>query len=126
MHMSEINHSLLDFSALYQVERHDETLLCITTPYMTPDNDYIDLYVKQENGLWLTDMGEIGAFLSLSRGIDIGEPAYRQCIERMLQGSGVELCNLELRSHLDITHGLASEIVRFTQAIFQVVSLAYR
>jgi hypothetical protein len=97
----------------------------ITTPYLYPDGDYIDLYlVETPTGLYLTDLGETMGFLA-DYGISLKEsPKRRKILDDVLLTHGVELFRGELRVALE-ENKVAWAVTRLSQAIIQIGDLIF-
>lgn len=79
---------LKDRTILRQV---DDEWVEITTPYLDRHNDYLQIYVRRENGgFTMTDDGYTIVDLSVS-GCDLDTPKRKQLLETTLNGFGVKL-----------------------------------
>ena len=83
---------LKDTTTLRQVEEWVE----ITTPYLDRHNDYLQIYIKRQNGDYLlTDDGYILGDLERS-GCKLDTPKKHALLTMTLNGFGVQLANGEL------------------------------
>jgi len=79
---------LKDKTILHQV---DDQWVEITTPYLDRHNDYMQVYVRRDNGgFTLTDDGYIITDLTVS-GCDLSTDKRRRLLETTLNGFGVKL-----------------------------------
>lgn len=68
-----------------------DSLVEVTTPYLDRHNDYVQLYVRRENGSYLlTDGGETIADLR-SSGCDLDTPKRKALLSATLNGFGIQL-----------------------------------
>jgi len=106
--------------------REENGRLKITTPYLYPDGDYIDLYLTETpTGLYLTDLGETIGYLA-DHGISLRQSPKRQkIVNDILLTQGVELFRGELRTPLEDWDKAAWTVVRLGQAIVQVGDLVF-
>lgn len=106
--------------------REENGRLKITTPYLYPDGDYIDLYLtKTPTGLYLTDLGETLGYLA-DYGISFKQsPKRRKLLDDVLLTQGAELFRGELRKRLDDWTKAAWVMTRLGQAIVQVSNLVF-
>jgi hypothetical protein len=100
--------------------------LKITTPFLYPDGDYIDLYlIETPTGPYLTDLGETMGYLA-DHNISLRQsPKRRQIINDVLLTQGVELFRGELRVPLDDWDKTAWAITRLSQAVVQTSDLVF-
>jgi hypothetical protein len=100
--------------------------LKITTPYLYPNGDYIDLYLSETTtGLYLTDLGETLGYLADHRISPRQSPKRRKIINDVLLTQGVELFRGELRVPLDDWDKAAWTVTRLGQAIVQISDLVF-
>jgi len=110
---------------LFACQEEDDRLK-ITTPYLYPDGDYIDLYlVELPTGLYLTDLGETMGYLA-DHGISPKQsPKRRKIINDVLLTQGVELFRGELRVPFNDWDKAAWAVMRLSQAIVQISDLVF-
>jgi hypothetical protein len=97
----------------------------IRTPYLYPDGDYIDVFVKlSDEGLTVTDLGETARWLRMQTVSPRRSAKQRQMIEDACLTHGVEFYRgmLMLRSSGDQTE-LAAAVTRLAQAALRVSDL---
>jgi hypothetical protein len=97
----------------------------IRTPYLYPDGDYIDLFVKLVgNSLSVSDLGETTRWLRMQTVSPRRSPKQRQMIEDICVTHGVEFYRgmLTLRASAD-NSDLASAVMRLGQAALRVSDL---
>lgn len=97
----------------------------IRTPYLYPDGDYIDLFVKpSESGVTVTDLGETTRWLRMQTISPRRSTKQRQMIEDACLTHGVEFFRgmLMVRSSLNATE-LAAAVTRLAQAALRVSDL---
>lgn len=111
---------LKDKTHLRQVEEWVE----ITTPYLDRHNDYIQIYVKREDGgFLLTDDGYTIGDLSRS-GCKLESPRRQYLLEMTLNGFGVRLCDGALEVHAS-PENFAIRKHNLVQAILAVNDMFY-
>ncbi len=117
--------ALTQLPLLFTCSEEDDYLK-ITTPYLYPDGDYIDLYlVELPTGLYLTDLGETIGYLA-DHGIRLEQsPKRRKAVEDVLLTHGVEMFRGELRVPLDTWEKAAWAVTRLSQAIVQISDLVF-
>ncbi len=98
----------------------------ISTPYLYPDGDYVDLYLWQTPEGWiLTDAGETAGYLA-DYGVRLQQsPKRRKIIDDVLLTHGVEWFQGELRLRLAKEDDLAWAVTRLSQAIIQIGDLIF-
>lgn len=106
--------------------QEEDGRLKITTPYLYPDGDYIDLYVVESpTGLYLTDLGETMGYLA-DHGISPRQsPKRRKIINDVLLTQGIELFRGELRAPLVDWERAAWTVTRLSQTIVQIGDLVF-
>jgi hypothetical protein len=96
----------------------------IRTPYLYPDGDVIDIYLKEQNGeSTLTDLGETLRWLRMQTAATQRSPKQRQLIEYACMTHGVELFKGMLMLRLARTENLAAAITRLSQAALRVADI---
>ncbi|MBM3298969.1 MAG: DUF1828 domain-containing protein [Deltaproteobacteria bacterium] len=117
--------ALSSLPILFSCEQED-SYLKLTTPYLYPDGDYIDLYlVETDDELYLTDLGETLGYLS-DYGISLKQsPKRNKVINDILLTQGAELFRGELRVRVLDGHEMAWHMTRLSQAAVQVSDLVY-
>lgn len=100
--------------------------LKVSTPYLYPDGDYIDLYlVETATGLYFTDLGETMGYLT-DLGISLKQsPKRRKIVNDVLLTQGVELFRGELRIPLEDWDKIAWLVTRLSQAVVQISNLVF-
>lgn len=113
---------------IYTCEEVESHRLRLTTPFLYPNGDYIELYLEETPvGLYLTDLGEILGYLS-DHGMSVRQSPKRQkTLDDILLTHGVEQFKGELRMRVDAVppRDLAWTITRLGQAAVQVADLTY-
>lgn len=86
--VDKYSHWVRDKSVLRDLS---DSLVEVTTPYLDRHNDYLQLYVRRDNGAYLlTDGGETIADLR-SSGCDLDTPKRKALLAATLNGFGVHL-----------------------------------
>ncbi len=122
----ELRETMLATLPLLFVCQEENNRLKISTPYLYPNGDYIDLYlVETPNGLYLTDLGETMGYLA-DYGIALKQSSKRRkIIHDILLTHNVELFQGELRVYLEKEEQVAHAVVRLSQAITQISDLVF-
>lgn len=126
MNCGQLKEKALASLPLLFVCHEEDGRLKVTTPYLYPDGDYIDLYlVELPTGLYLTDLGETMGYLA-DYGISPKQsPKRRKIINDVLLTQGVEMFQGELRVSLDDWDRAAWAATRLSQAIVQISDLVF-
>ncbi len=96
----------------------------IRTPYLYPDGDVIDLYLKQKNEeATLTDLGETTRWLRMQTTSLQKSPKQRQLIEDVCLTHGVEFFKGMLMVRLKPGEDLARAVTRLAQAVLRTGDL---
>ncbi len=96
----------------------------IRTPYLYPDGDVIDLYLKDDDGiLTLTDLGESLGWLRAQTVSEKHTPRQRRLIEEVRYTHGVELYKGMLVVRVRGYEDLASAVMRLSQAALGIADL---
>lgn len=120
----ELQQTVLTKLPLLFICQEESNRLKISTPYLYPNGDYIDLYlVETPNGLYLTDLGETMGYLT-DYGVYLKQSSTRRkVVHDILLTHNVELFQGELRAYLENEEQIAHAIMRLTQAIIQISDL---
>jgi len=109
--------------ALFVCTPHDRYTR-IRTPYLYPDGDVIDLFLREQDGvLTLTDLGETLRWFRLQTTSPKRSPKQRQMIEDVCLNHGVELFKGMLVARVSRPEALASTVMRMSQAALRVSDL---
>jgi len=93
----------------------------IRTPFVYPDGQVIDLYVKSGNANWMaTDLGETHRWLDSQSWADKRTPAQQDMIQQILKIHGVETFNGALLASFGAEQGVGDAITRLAQAAARV------
>lgn len=96
----------------------------IRTPYLYPDGDVIDLFLRDSNGsLTLTDLGETLRWFHMQTTSLKRSPKQRQIIEDICRNHGVELFRGMLVVRVNGQQNLLQAITRISQAALRVSDL---
>jgi hypothetical protein len=112
------------FPSLFECQQVNDYLK-LSTSYLYPDGDYIDLYLVEQPPatLYVTDLGETMGYLA-DHGINLRQSPKRQkIVDDIRLTQGVELFRGELRAVLDDWDKAGWVIERLAQAITQISSL---
>lgn len=112
------------FPSLFECQQVNDYLK-LSTSYLYPDGDYIDLYLVEQPPatLYVTDLGETMGYLA-DHGINLRQSPKRQkIVDDIRLTQGVELFRGELRAILDDWDKAGWVIERLAQAITQISSL---
>lgn len=96
----------------------------IRTPFLFPDGDVIDIFVKQKEGLInLTDLGETVRWLRMQSTSQRRSPKQRKLIEDICLNHGIEFFKGMLV--LRVRHGddVPSSVMRLAQACMRVADI---
>ncbi|MGQ9626585.1 MAG: DUF1828 domain-containing protein [Anaerolineae bacterium] len=100
--------------------------LRISTPYLYPNGDYIDLYlVETPTGLYLTDLGETMGYLADCGISPEQSPKRLKVINDILLTQGIERFRGELRVPIEDEKKITWSVTRLSQAIVQISDLIY-
>ena len=125
MQMSQLTLLLEQLTTFFHGEAEGEDCIKIHTPFLFPDGDYITVYlVLTDSSTYLTDKGETLGWLA-----DQGIPLEQARAMFPLPGQAaqeVELDQGEIRVLFDDWGEGAWALVRLTQTIIELSSLAYR
>jgi Domain of unknown function DUF1828 len=98
--------------------------LRIRTPYLYPDGDIIDLFLKQEGNVsTLTDLGETLGWLRTQSIAPRRSPRQNQLIADICLNHGVELFSGALTIRVKPSDDLSSAVIRLAQAALRVSDL---
>ncbi len=96
----------------------------IRTPYLYPDGDVIDLYLKEGEGLsTLTDLGETLGWLRMQTVANKQTNRQRRLIDDVCVTHGVELYKGMLMTRVREPEDLAPAVTRLSQAALRVADL---
>jgi hypothetical protein len=96
----------------------------IRTPYLYPDGDVIDLFLKEKNGFYaLSDLGETLGWLKTQSLAAKRTPKQRQLISDVCLTHGVELFRGTLMVRLKSAEDLTPSLMRLAQASLRVADL---
>ncbi len=110
--------------ALYECGEKSDGLLQIRTPFMYPDGDYVDLYLRQGAGsATLTDYGETLRWLEMQSGALQITSKRRRLINDVCMTQGVEFFQGALVSRLESEDEIAQSVVRLGEACVRVSDL---
>lgn len=95
----------------------------VRTPWLYPDGDVVDVFVRERDGGYLvTDYGDgLGWFRSQSI-VDRFSPEQQRQIDDLCAALGVEMSRGQLRLHCPADN-LAESVDRLAQAVVQVAEL---
>lgn len=126
MNYEQLREKALGKLAIFFACQEENGRLKITTPFLYPDGDYIDLYlIETPTGPYLTDLGETMGYLADHDISPRQSPKRRQIINDVLLTQGVELFRGELRVPLDDWDKSAWAITRLSQAVVQISDLVF-
>ena len=92
--------------------------LCLVTPYLYPDHDFIEVFVRERGDGWVvvSDLGETARQLD-SAGIDIcGDATHKYTAEKVASGLGIQI-----ESGILIARGLPEKV---GEMLFRVLTAA--
>jgi hypothetical protein len=96
----------------------------IRTPYLYPDGDVIDLFLRESNGsLTLTDLGETLRWFRMQTTSMRRSPKQSQAIEDICLNHGVELFKGMLVLRVSRPEDLSKAVMRISQAALRVSDL---
>lgn len=96
----------------------------IRTPFLFPDGDVIDIFVKQNDELInLTDLGETVRWLKMQSFSERRTPKQRQLIEDICLNHGIEFSNGTLLLRVSDVHDVSSSVLRLAQACIRVADV---
>jgi hypothetical protein len=109
--------------ALFQCERVNE-FVRIRTPFMYPDGDNIDLYLKESGaGLTVTDLGEALQWLWTHQVGQKRTNRQEQIVQEVAARAGVELFRETLIVRLRDPQGMAQAVTNLSQAVLRVADI---
>jgi hypothetical protein len=112
-----------EMGALYSCSEHDGYVR-VTTPFLYPDGDVIDLFIKSENDTGtLTDLGETVRWLRGQTLSPRRSPKQRQMIDAVCRTQGVEFFRGMLMTRVDARENLAAAVARLAEASIRVADL---
>jgi hypothetical protein len=106
---------------LFRCEAHGD-FVRVRTPFLYPDGDYIDLFVRHSDGTpTISDLGETTRWLRMQSVSAHRSPKQRQLIEDVCLTHGVEFYRgmLSVRAEPDFAN-LAPALTRLAQAVLRV------
>ncbi len=110
-------------SALFVCSPHDGYTR-VRTPYLYPDGDVIDLFVKEVGGrLTVTDLGETLRWFRMQTTSLRRSPKQQQVIEDVCMNHGIELFRGTLVLRVSSPTELSGAIARMSQAALRVSDL---
>lgn len=110
-------------SELFICEQINE-FVRIRTPYLYPDGDVIDLFIKEGEGIsTVTDLGETMRWLRGQTVTSKRSPKQRQLIEDVCITHGVELYRGMLSVRVRDIHDLPASIMRAAQASLRIADI---
>lgn len=109
---------------LFQCESVGDYLR-IRTPFLYPDGDYIDLFVKpSDDPITISDLGETTRWLRMQTSALRRSPKQRQLIEDACRTHGIEFLRGTLSTHAKPDQeDLAAAVTRLSQAALRVSDL---
>lgn len=126
MNCERVKEKALNTLPLLFTCQEEHSYFKITTPYLYPNGDYVDLYlIETPTGLYLTDLGETMGYLA-DYSINLKQsPKRRKIVDDVLLTHGVELFRGELRMRMEDWEKLAWMMTRLGQAIVQISDLIF-
>lgn len=96
----------------------------IRTPYLYPDGDVIDLYLKEGNGIsTLTDLGDTVGWLRMQTVANQMTVRQRRLVDDVCSTHGVEFYKGMLMVRVSEPEDLTSAVTRLSQAAMRVADL---
>lgn len=96
----------------------------IRTPFLYPDGDSIDLFVKQTGDIWtITDLGETLRWLRMQSLSPKRTPKQQAMIEDVMLNHGVEFFKGMLMARCRLMSDYAPTVLRMAQAALRVADL---
>lgn len=109
--------------ALFQCEQINE-FVRIRTPFMYPDGDTVDLYLKEKGaGLTLTDLGEAAQWLWTHQVSQKRTKRQEQIVQEVAARAGVELFRDMLIVRVQSPQEMAQAVASLSQAVLRIADV---